>query len=47
MDSIEDVLRNRSHRVIVDGKFFEEAGKYTVPILFLEFINDMPEPVQG
>ena len=54
VDWIEDFLKHRSQRVVVDGKCSGKAvtsgvlqGSLLGAILFLAFINDMPEHVNS
>ena len=57
LDWIKDTLKNRSQRIVIDGECFEEAavtsrarvlqGIVLGPILFLGFINYMPELVNS
>ena len=55
LEWIEDFLKNRSHRVVIDGECSEEAavtsgvlhGSVLGAILLLAFINDMPEHVNS
>ena len=51
LDWIKNFLKDKSQRVVVDGECPEEAavtsrvpqGSVPGPILFLAFINDMPD----